>query len=135
MRFTIDLSAAPEARKFREAQIRRDLKRAHERSQAGAEARFRLQHGMLTEFLIAERARDTPLAQIVAGYGRNFEDAIVDVARNTKAPAKFAAGFIGRLAERVAQRLAVPDPDVEFALVDVHDGEIKDYDFRTELRK
>jgi hypothetical protein len=135
MRFTIDLSAAPEAKKFREEQIRRDLEHAQERTQAGAEARFRLQHGMLTEFLIAEYARGTPLSHIVAGYGRNFEDAIVDVARNTKAPAKFAVDFIGRLAERVAQRLAVPDPDVGFALVDVHDGEIKDYDFRTGLRK
>jgi hypothetical protein len=135
MRFTIDLSAAPEARKFREAQIRRDLKRARERTQAGAEARFRLQHGMLTEFLIAERARDAPLSHIVAGYGRNFEDAIVDIARNTKSPAKFAASFLERLAERVAQRLKVPDPDVGFALVDVHDGEIKDYDFRKALRK
>jgi hypothetical protein len=132
-RFTVDLSAAPEARKRREQQLTKDLKLCEKKSQAGAEARFRLQYGLLSEFFLAEVTRDTPLDHIVAGYGANIEEAIATLALNTKDPLGFVLSFVAELTKRLMQRL--DDEDENMSVLDLSGGDVRDYDFRRGLRK
>jgi hypothetical protein len=102
----------------------------------GAGARFRQQHGHLSDFVLKELAQETPFGGIAFGMGSNFANGIVNFAMNTDHPEAAALSLLKKIGEQVREEIQrvkeTPDMDREGFVV-VSDGKISDYKVEHDL--
>ena len=119
---------APTHEAIRKATDAKDAEQAKRPGRAGAPSRFRLAHGHLCDFILAEYRLDpeATLAGAADAYESNFSNAIVNLSMNTRRPEATAIEFL--------QALAASVQDAGFVALE-DDGRVSDYDVRQDLPK
>ena len=131
---------APTHEAIRKATDAKDAEQAKRPGRAGAPSRFRLAHGHLCDFILAEYRLDpeATLAGAADAYESNFSNAIVNLSMNTRRPEATAIEFLQALAASVRReldRLKRGDlQDAGFVALE-EDGRVSDYDVRQDLPK
>jgi hypothetical protein len=138
---TPDFSNAPNAARARRECDELDAIKANIAGPGGAAARFRRQHGHLSDFIISELKLGNDYTAVLSGFGPSFALAIVTACLNSPVtrPEELAKLFVKRLIDDVRGQFdRLKDGrmnDAKEGFITVEGDKITDTDFRTDLAK